>query len=270
MLNPSGSIYNGEHSVSFGDLGTVSKGGVTYNTFIPFANSWTDWHAIPSSRPSITHPAPAIKFIEIPGSSSYLDLTEFLTGGITYGQRQGSLSFYIDNEHENWETIRRKIVNTLHGKSVKMVLEDDPMYYYDGRFTVGNWESGASNSSITISYQLSPYKYDVMGMGSEPVIWDTFNFETDYDYSVIFYPNITVNNETKTYHIKFPNPGSFTAAINAIQGSSDSVQVTFNGSKKTLNDSMKAYTWNYEQSNDITLKLVGTGVITVVWRGVAL
>ena len=156
MYSANETYYTEEHSVSFGDLYTPS--GQSSMAFNVVANTWEDWHLVPSSRPAIAQPGIITKFVEIPGADGMLDLTTYLTGGITYNQRQGSLNFVVANNIENWETIREKMVRVLHGKRIKMKLEDDPSYYYEGRFTVGNWESGASNSAISISYQLDPHK----------------------------------------------------------------------------------------------------------------
>ena len=158
MYSNNGVFYTEEHSVSFGDIVTRTSEGETYEDFDTIANTWEDWHLIPSSRPSIAPPTIITKYVDIPGFDGQLDLTDYLTGGPTYGPRTGSFNFIVVNGFENWETIRENIMSVLHGKRLKMRLMDDPNYYYEGRFTVGAWESGSNNSAISISYQLDPYK----------------------------------------------------------------------------------------------------------------
>lgn len=58
----------------------------------------------------------------------------------------------------SWATLYSEIMTFLHGKSGKLVLEDDPGYYYEGRFKVNPWKSEESWSTIAIDYKLSPYK----------------------------------------------------------------------------------------------------------------
>ena len=41
---------------------------------------------------------------------------------------------------------------------MRAVLEDDPEYYYEGRFSVNSWKSDKTHSSITINYSVAPYK----------------------------------------------------------------------------------------------------------------
>ena len=262
MYSAHGTYYTEEHSVSFGEIVTVLTDGTPHLAFETIANTWTDWHLIPSSRPSIEHPNVVTKFIEIPGADGMLDLTTFLSGKANYGQRNGSLSFYVDNDHENWETIRRNIVTTLHGKRMKMRLMDDPDYYYDGRFSVGAWESGADHSGISISYQLEPYKLRISTEGTEPTLWDPFNFETDYDYYTLMGSAITVTGSTKTYNI-YAQDYPFMMNAEWISGR---VSVSFGGVTKVLRESGSAVLGQAQNGNNI-LSVSGSGSIRVSWRG---
>ena len=154
MFNQNGTYYTEEHSVSFGN--------VVGNTFLPYANSWTDWHLIPSSVPIINIPQVNFKFIDIPGTDDPIDLTEYLTGtNSCLGMRSGSFPFIVDNDHEDWESIRMKIANILHGSMLYVRLEDDPTHAFKGRFTLDTWNSGADHSSINIQYELFPETYTV-------------------------------------------------------------------------------------------------------------
>lgn len=139
------------HSIYFG-TGTVGANG-----FPNGANTWTTWHLIPSSRPSVVPPGVSANSVQIPGRNGSIDMTEYLSGGVTYGDRSGSWDFLVDNDHEYWVTIKNNITNFLHGKRMSCMLEDDPTRVYTGRFSVGEWKSDATCSSITISYVLEPF-----------------------------------------------------------------------------------------------------------------
>lgn len=160
-----------DHSITFGD-GTLVDGKFVGK------NTWKDWHLIPTSRPVLAQAGVSTNFVDIPGRrDGPIDMTEYLTGGIVYGPRSGKLEFIVDNDHEWWETLRMKITDYLHGQKMRMVLNDDPDYYYEGRFTLEEWRSDASNSSVVIGYAVGPYKYYVRaGMNWK---WDPFNFEVD-------------------------------------------------------------------------------------------
>lgn len=263
MFSANGTWYTEEHSVSFGEILTISASGSSYSEFFTNANTWTDWHLIPSSRPSIEPPTVVTKFIEVPGTDGVLDLSTYLTGRQQYGQRTGNLQFLIDNNHEYYEAIRERMVRLLHGKRIGMRLMDDPMYYYTGRFTVGKVEPGASYSSISIGYQLDPYKLRVNTEGTTPQLWDTFNFDKDYDYSVIMTPITVSGGEMKAYPI-YTNDYSFAPIIRSSTGG---VTASFGGVSATPVAGAQA-TLGYAIPNITnTLLVEGTGSITILWRG---
>lgn len=142
-----------EHSITFGE---ISGGRVVGK------NTWEDWHLIPSSRPTVAQAGVSTSQMDIPGrKDGPINSTEFMTGKPVYGARSGSFEFYVDNDHEYWETIRMKIAAYLHGKKMKMCLQDDPDYYYDGRFSLADWKSEENWSKVTINYALKPYKYRI-------------------------------------------------------------------------------------------------------------
>lgn len=160
-----------DHSITFGD-GTVTN-GVFVGT-----NTWTDWHLIPLTRPVVAEAGVSTSYVDIPGrTDGPIDMSEYLTGSIVYGARSGSFEFIVDNDFDTWERVRRRIIDFLHGKKMKMVLMDDPQFYFVGRFSFNEWRSEATNSRVTINYALEPYKTYVYAAGDW--LWDVFNFETD-------------------------------------------------------------------------------------------
>lgn len=132
------------HSVYFGNM-----------------NSFSDWHLVPDSRPVIVQPEPKVTTVDIPGGQGNLDLSEVLTNYPLYSNRTGSLVFNALNDYGDWKSRYQTISNFLHGKTTTMILEDDPNWYYQGRFKV-SWESPNDGtwSKITIEYDLEPFKYD--------------------------------------------------------------------------------------------------------------
>lgn len=148
------------HSITFGDK-----------------NSWDDWFLIPSSRPAIAPPAVKTKTVDIPGAYGTVDFTEALTGYPVYGNRTGSIQFLVDHEKWNaWHVTYATVANYLHGRKMRMILEDDPAYYYEGRFTVQQWQSGQNFSAITINYDVYPFKREILST-LDDWLWDPFNFE---------------------------------------------------------------------------------------------
>lgn len=181
------------HSITFWDGQSVytaaeaeAKGDPTLAATPKGINTWDDWHLIPTEKPSIALPGYEANQFEIHGRAGSIDLADKIYDGtIVYSDRNGNLQFYIDHEKDDWLSIRQRIASTLHGKTVKMILEDDPGYYYEGEFYLTAIMPGASYSQLTIRYQLRPFRhYIYLDSRLGNVYWDPFNFETDYDLSV--------------------------------------------------------------------------------------
>lgn len=123
-------------------------------------NTWDDWHLVPKSRPVVNPPKVKTNYVDIPGSNGSLDLTEAITSEPVYEDRTGNWTFIVVNGYGDWVTRQSDIINFLHGKRMKVVLEDDPDYYYEGRLTLETWTSNNDGtwSDVTIGYVLDPYK----------------------------------------------------------------------------------------------------------------
>lgn len=159
------SLYN-NHKINFD--GKRAGSGSTRHTSL-------DWFLSPVERPSIDKAEVKESYIEIPGTNGGLDLTESLTGSPLYNYIEGSFEFKILNDRKlpilnnkcelvsekeiSWEYLNRDIRAFLNGKERYMMLEDDPSWFYKGRFTVGRYDaSDGANSKIVIEYKVYPFK----------------------------------------------------------------------------------------------------------------
>lgn len=129
------------HSITFGDK-----------------NTWNDWHLVATSRPVFNPPSLKRKTLDIPGGDGLIDVSEALTGYPVYNNREGSFEFVVMNDYLEWQEAYSTISDYIHGQKMTAFLEDDPSYYYEGRFTVSNWKSDKNYSLITIDYDVAPYK----------------------------------------------------------------------------------------------------------------
>lgn len=158
-------------------------------------NSWDEWNLIPVKAGRIEFATPNVKYEseEIPGSDNVLDMSEVLTGYPLYDPRKGSVTFRF---YDNGTPVREKfdsLKNYLHGRRMRAVIEDQPEYYYEGRFMVGDFQPKQGNwGDVEISYILNAYKLELTS-SSEEWEWDPFNFENGV---IRYYKNIAVNGET--------------------------------------------------------------------------
>lgn len=238
------------HSVIFGDK-----------------NSWADWYLLPTSRPVINPPKPKTKFVDIPGADGYLDMSTVLTGDITYEARTGSIEFIVDNgqlsayKADLWSALYSAIMDYLHGQIRKVVLEDDPAYYYEGRLSVNSWKSEANNSKIVIDYTLNPYKIENTS-SLEDWLWDTFNFESGI---IRDYKDLKVDG-----NLEFVILGRRMRVVPSFIVTSDDgngLDVTFNGQKFHLPDGTSRVVNIITKEGDNTLTFTGKGTVSIDYRG---
>lgn len=168
-------------------------------------NTWESWHLIPESRPTLPLPKQKKKVIDgIPNTNGNIDLSLKDTGYPTYENREGTFNFiynpiysYSYGDYRDWTVIYSEISNFLHGRQLRMVLEDDPEYYWDGSFTVEGWTSNTdgSGSIITIGYSVQPHKMTILSSLDE-WLWDPFNFYNGTIQNQVFNGiEIDVNND---------------------------------------------------------------------------
>lgn len=122
-------------------------------------NTWDDWHLIPSTRPVVAQPTPVYTYVDIPGSDGSMDLSDYLIGRPTYSDRNGSFDFYVANDYGDWADRKAELAAFFNGRIMKMFLEDDREYYYEGRIYFKQWTPDASHSKVTLEYRLKPYRY---------------------------------------------------------------------------------------------------------------
>lgn len=126
-------------------------------------NTWTDWHLIPSIKPTFVMPQFTQNYVDVPGRNGSIDMSDYLTGSPSYEDRQGSFEFYMMNTDvdQDWDARCNAIAEFLHGKKLKAILEDDPSYYYEGRFSISNKNTSSPTPKITIDYRVGPYKKNI-------------------------------------------------------------------------------------------------------------
>ena len=242
------------HSVTFGSM-----------------NSFSDWHLVPDGRPVVIMPEPKTVTVDVPGSNGVLDLSETLTKYPIYNNREGSLKFHVLNNREPWQMLYHRIANYLHGKKNTMVLEDDPDYYYYGRFKV-TWTSNndGTGSDIEIAYILDPYKYSVQtSIQEDPKLYEgitvtggsvTKNLSNDRtigDVPVV--PEFVVSNVSGSGL-------TLTLSNSELNISNLSKTINSNGTRKYYDMIFS----NINESNNLTLRVSGRGKVDVMFRRMSL
>ena len=212
-------------------------------------------------------PSPKTKLVDVPGADWHLDLSTVLTGDIAYNAREGSLEFIVDNgqysdyKAETWATHYSKILDYLHGKVLNATLEDDPGFYYTGRFAINEWRSDPENSKIVIDYNVSPFKHEAAS-SLEDWVWDTFNFETGI---VREYKDLTVDGSLTFIIVGRRMHASPTFIVKSTD--KKGMTVTFNGSTYKLPDGTSRVVNIVTSEGDNKFVFKGNGMVSIDYRG---
>lgn len=142
-------------------------------------HTYTDFNMVPKSKITFNPPAVKTEYIDVAGANGRLDYTEVLTGGVMYDNRVGTIEFVVLIPSD-YPTVYSQLLAFFHGKNIRVILDDDPNYYYQGRFSVNQWKSMEGASTIAIDYNLDPYKYSIDRTGSIDWLWNDLFDNTIY------------------------------------------------------------------------------------------
>ncbi len=104
--------------------------------------------------------SPTVKtnVLDRPGADGMLDWTEFF-GEVKYGNRNLSFDFQTMVQQSQFMDVFSKVENALHGRKMRILLDDDPAWYYIGRVIVSDWKAERQIGKLTIDCDCEPYKY---------------------------------------------------------------------------------------------------------------
>ena len=129
--------------------------GITFGSY----HSYDDFQLILASK-TIGSPSPKTETIDIPGGDGVLDLTEFF-GETKYGNRNLSFEFSSVVIPSEFMTLFSTVQNALHGKKMKIILDDDPGWQYIGRISVSEWKADRNIGKLVVDCDCEPYKYQI-------------------------------------------------------------------------------------------------------------
>ena len=142
---------------------------------MPEYNTWDTWRLIPTSVPIVAAPQVTSSFTELNNKDGSLDETNVLHPHTNTHYRQicsGNFEFYLDFEYSdkfnNFYIFYTHLLETLHGKKKIMVLNEDPVHMYIGRFFIESLDDSAdgNNQTISMSYNIEPFLYFTEGLSS--------------------------------------------------------------------------------------------------------
>lgn len=127
---------------------------------VQFENKHTydDWDLVLTGK-SLGLPTPKVSSVAVEGADGYIDTSEVLSGEIKFNNRTLEFEFTMTTDYEEYNELITEISNYLHGRKLKIILDEDDSYYYYGRCQINQWTSDKRIGKIVISCDCEPYKY---------------------------------------------------------------------------------------------------------------
>ena len=120
------------------------------------------YHMILLDGYTLSPPEPKTYTVDIPGGDGVIDLTNSLTGDVSFKNRQQEFTFMVVNP-DSFERVKTEVSNFLHGKSFDYQMTMDPGYTYHGRFTIDEYSHKLYSypglvGTFSIKIDADPYK----------------------------------------------------------------------------------------------------------------
>lgn len=127
--------------------------GVTFGN----KHTWIDWGLLQTGPAALSFPIVQTNYVEVPGRDGLLDLSAALTGDVSYQMRDFTVPLMSTATPEDWPALYSQILNAVHGKQLNATLDEDPDYYYMGRFAV-DFPTYDGTFQFSITGVVYPYK----------------------------------------------------------------------------------------------------------------
>ena len=107
--------------------------------------------------------APGVKAtkLDIEGADSALDLTDFF-GEPKYEDVTHKFQFSTIVPYSEFMTLYSRIKNAIHGKKMRIILDDDPLFYWMGRIYVSGFTNEKNIGTLEVECDCEPYKYKIV------------------------------------------------------------------------------------------------------------
>ncbi len=102
----------------------------------------------------VTPPSVKENYVDIAGGNSSIDLTEAV-GSVVFEDGKISFKFTLFRVED-----KERMKNDLHGKKLKIVLEREPHFYYEGRLSFISESQVGNLYELCMDARVSPYKME--------------------------------------------------------------------------------------------------------------
>lgn len=162
-------------------------------------HSYDDFHLVLNSK-EVGSPSAKTNEIDIPGADGVLDLTDFF-GTVKFSNVKHKFQFQTIVPHHEFLSLYSDIKNKVHGQKIRIIIDDDPYFYYVGRCFVSAFTNDRNIGNITIECDCEPFRYKI----AETVVTQQVSGDMNITLPNLFkrvVPEITIASEG-TLHIVY-------------------------------------------------------------------
>lgn len=208
--------------------------GIRFGAF----HSYDDLRLILSKK-EMGSPTVKAQKLDIPGADGTLDLTDFF-GEPKYEDVTHRFDFSTSYPQEEFISQFSTIKNKIHGRKMRVILDDDPLFFWVGRCHVSGFTSEKGIGTISVEVDCEPYKYKL-------------------DHTVMAY----AVNGTQTINLT----NARKRAVPEVQVFTDTnITVDFRGNTWTLGKGNYTLPELELTAGDNPVTVTGMGTITFVWQ----
>lgn len=224
-------------------------------------HSYDDWGLYVSNTDCIGEPIQYTNYVEVPGRTGKIDLSEALAGRPVFISRDIKISLAGSRYRTNWDSVISGFRNRIMGRVCQITFDNDPLYYWRGRVDVINFSSVLNLGKFDIHLpEAEPYKYSTSS-SAEPWLWDPFNFETDM---ITYLPSQQI---TGSGTITIPAGHMLTCPQFVVADIVGSISVEFNSVTYSLSQGTNVIpSIMVGGDDDVDLDFTGTAKVQVVYR----
>lgn len=145
--------------------------------------TWSHW-GFYLTKKDVTPPEPKTNLIELDGMDGALDLSEALTGEVTYHNRIITATFWsCQGTYDDRTRQLDSITASIHGRKMEIHEPDDPHHYFYGRVRVVSQKNTRAYAEFSIEAVCDPWRYtrteytpNIEVSSTEPVEWSFHNW----------------------------------------------------------------------------------------------
>lgn len=224
-------------------------------------HSLKTWGLAIGNNNIVGNPEQETNYINIPGSSGFLDISEAVSGHPIFTHREISIEFGGIRGRMRWDAIISDFRNLIEGRIIKLTFDNDKAYYYEGRANIIDFDRIRDLGTFTLSIpKAQPYKYEVQGV-NEPWLWDPFSFTSG---AIVYIGELTI---TGSKTLTLPRGYMDTVPIFMASGISQSLTVEYEGKIFPLSNGENRFPQiSVGGREEAVLKFNGAGTVTIEYR----